>query len=168
MPMIEMRIVGIQEVLPSGTPVVLLRELEGERLLPIFIGMAEATSIGLVLAGQEPPRPMTHDLMAILLDSFSIQLNRVHVTELRDRTFFAELHLQGPAGDQVLSCRPSDAIAIAIRTETPIFAASEVLDEAGYMAPLDESGQAVPAAEAQVEEFREFLDSVNPEDFAGG
>ncbi|MAG03983.1 MAG: hypothetical protein CL406_05150 [Acidimicrobiaceae bacterium] len=166
--MIEMRIVGIQEVLPSSTPVVLLREAEGERLLPIFIGMAEATAIGLVLAGQEPPRPMTHDLITNLLDSFSVELKLVHVTELRDRTFFAELHLQGSEGDQVLSCRPSDAIAIAIRTETPIYASSEVLDEAGYMAPLDESGQAVPAAEAQVEEFREFLDSVNPEDFAGG
>ncbi len=166
--MIEMRVVGIQEVLPSSTPVVLLRELEGERLLPIFIGMAEATAIGLVLAGQEPPRPMTHDLIAILFDSFLVELQRVHVTELRDRTFFAELHLHGPEGDQVLSCRPSDAIAIAIRTETPIYVAVDVLDEAGYMAPLDESGQAVPAAEAQVEEFREFLDSVNPDDFAGG
>ncbi len=166
--MIEMRVVGIQEVLPSSTPVVLLRELEGERLLPIFIGMAEATAIGLVLAGQEPPRPMTHDLIAILFDSFSVELQRVHVTELRDRTFFAELHLHGPEGDQVLSCRPSDAIAIAIRTETPIYVAVDVLDEAGYMAPLDESGQAVPASEAQVEEFREFLDSVNPDDFAGG
>ncbi len=166
--MIEMWVVGIQEVLPSSTPVVLLRELEGERLLPIFIGMAEATAIGLVLAGQEPPRPMTHDLIAILFDSFSVELQRVHVTELRDRTFFAELHLHGPEGDQVLSCRPSDAIAIAIRTETPIYVAVDVLDEAGYMAPLDESGQAVPAAEAQVEEFREFLDSVNPDDFAGG
>ena len=166
--MIEMRVVGIQEVLPSSTPVVLLREMEGERLLPIFIGMAEATAIGLVLADQEPPRPMTHDLIGGLLDSFSVELEQVHVTELRDRTFFAELHLRGPEGDQVLSCRPSDAIAIAIRTKTPIYATADVLDEAGYMAPLDESGQAVPAAEAQVEEFREFLDSVNPDDFAGG
>ncbi|MBT6063258.1 MAG: bifunctional nuclease family protein [Actinobacteria bacterium] len=166
--MIEMRVVGIQEVLPSSTPVVLLREMEGERLLPIFIGMAEATAIGLVLADQKPPRPMTHDLIAVLLDSFSVELEQVHVTELRDRTFFAELHLRGPEGDQVLSCRPSDAIAIAIRTKTPIYATADVLDEAGYMAPLDESGQAVPAAEAQVEEFREFLDSVNPDDFAGG
>ena len=166
--MIEMRVVGIQEVLPSSTPVVLLREMEGERLLPIFIGMAEATAIGLVLADQEPPRPMTHDLIAVLLDSLSVELEQVHVTELRDRTFFAELHLRGPEGDQVLSCRPSDAIAIAIRTKTPIYATADVLDEAGYMAPLDESGQAVPASEAQVEEFREFLDSVNPDDFAGG
>ena len=166
--MIEMRIVGVQEVLPSSTPVVLLREIDGERLLPIFIGVSEATAIGLVLTGQAPPRPMTHDLVALLLDAYSIQLRMVHVTELRDRTFFADLHLRGPNGDEIVSCRPSDAIAIAIRTDTPIFAAEKVLDEAGYMAPLDESGQAVPASEAQVEEFREFLDSVNPEDFVGG
>ncbi|MBC8195473.1 MAG: bifunctional nuclease family protein [Acidimicrobiia bacterium] len=166
--MIEMRIIGVQEVLPSSTPVVLLREEKGERLLPIFIGVSEATAIGLVLAGQEPPRPMTHDLIAVLLDAFTIEVEKVHVTELRDRTFFAELHLRGPSGSQVLSCRPSDAIALAIRTDSPILASEEVLEEAGYMAPLDDSGQAVPAAEAQVEEFKEFLDSVNPEDFAGG
>ena len=165
--MIPMRIVGVQEVLPANTPVVLLREADGERLLPIFIGMAEATSIGMVLAGQDPPRPMTHDLMAGLFETFAISLEQVVVTELRDRTFFAEIRLRGPAGTEVVSCRPSDAIALAVRTGTPIFATEEVLDEAGYMAPLDESGQAVPAAEAQVEEFREFLDSVNPEDFAG-
>ncbi len=165
--MIPMRIVGVQEVLPSNTPVVLLREEDGERLLPIFIGVAEATAIGLVLAGQEPPRPMTHDLMAMLLERLSAELGEVRITELRDRTFYAELHMGGPGGDEVVSCRPSDAIALAIRVGAPIFAAEEVLDEAGYMAPLDDSGQAVPAAEAQVEEFREFLDKVNPEDFAG-
>ena len=113
--MIEMEIVGVQEVLPSSVPVVLLREADGERLLPIFIGMPEATAIGLALAGQDPPRPMTHDLMATLLATFSATLERVVVTELRDRTFFAEMYLRGPAGVEVVSARPSDAIALALR-----------------------------------------------------
>ena len=94
--MIEMEVVGVQEVLPSSVPVVLLRDAGGERLLPIFIGMPEATAISLALAGQDPPRPMTHDLMATLLATFSVTLERVVVTELRDRTFFAEMYLRGP------------------------------------------------------------------------
>ena len=107
--MIEMQVVGVQEVLPTNTPVVLLRESEGRRLLPIFIGHPEATAIALALAGQETPRPMTHDLLVEVLEDFSIRVEQVVVSELRDRTFFAELHLSGPDGPQVVSARPSDA-----------------------------------------------------------
>ena len=162
--MIEMQIVGVQEVLPTNTPVVLLRESEGRRLLPIFIGHPEATAIALALAGQETPRPMTHDLVVEVLDGFSIRLEQVVVSELRDRTFFAELHLRGPDGPQVVSARPSDAIALAVRTATSVFAAEEVLDEAGYLPPEEEKPV---GTEEQLEEFREFLDQVNPADFAG-
>jgi len=163
-----MEVVGVQEVLPSDTPVVLLREADGERLLPIFIGLPEAKAIALALAGQEPPRPMTHDLMSTMLDAFSVSLEQVVVTDLRDRTFFAEVTLRGPAGIEVLSARPSDAIALAVRTGAPVFAADGVLDEAGFVAPPPADGEAEgPAAEAQVEEFRAFLDSVTPEDFEG-
>ena len=161
--MIEMEVVGVQEVLPSNVPVVLLRESEGERLLPIFIGMPEATAIGLALAGHDPPRPMTHDLLAAVLATFSVTLEQVVVTELRDRTFFAEVYLRGPAGVEVVSARPSDAIALAVRTRCQVFATEEVVDEAGYLAPPTEE----PAAEDQGEEFRAFLDSVDPEDFGG-
>ena len=162
--MIEMEIVGVQEVLPASVPVVLLREVDGERLLPIFIGMPEATAISLALAGQDPPRPMTHDLMATLLATFSATLERVVVTELRDRTFFAEMYLRGPVGVEVVSARPSDAIALAIRTGTSVFAAEEVLDEAAYLPPTEEKSV---GTEEQVEEFREFLEQVSPEDFVG-
>jgi len=166
--MIAMRVVAVQEILPSNTPVVLLQEAEGRRLLPIFIGHPEAAAIHLALAGQKTPRPMTHDLFAAMLDGFSIGLEQVVVTDLRDRTFFAELHLQGPGGPQVLSSRPSDAIALAVRTGAPVFAAEDVLEEAGYLPPEEsEEGGPAPATEEQVEEFREFLDQVNPEDFAG-
>ena len=162
--MIRMEVVGVQQVLPSNTPVVLLREEEGERLLPIFIGLPEATAIGLALSGQEPPRPMTHDLMTAVLEAFSVVPERVVVSELRDRTFFAEIYLRGVTGVEMVSARPSDAIALAVRTGAQIFVAEQVLDEAGYVAPSDDE----PAAESQVEEFRAFLDTVNPDDFAGG
>ena len=162
--MIEMKVVGVQEVLPTNTPVVLLRESEGRRLLPIFIGHPEATAIALALAGKETARPMTHDLLAGVLEDFSIRVEKVVVSELRDRTFFAELHLRGPDGPQVMSARPSDAIALAVRTGTSVFAAEEVLEEAAYLPPEEEKST---GTEEQVEEFREFLDQVNPEDFAG-
>ncbi|MEO2171419.1 MAG: bifunctional nuclease family protein, partial [Acidimicrobiales bacterium] len=122
-----------------------------------------ATAISLALAGQDPPRPMTHDLMATLLATFSASLERVVVTELRDRTFFAEMYLRGPAGVEVVSARPSDAIALAVRTGASVFAAEEVVEQAGYLPPPTEE----PMAEAEVEEFRAFLDSVEPEDFEG-
>ena len=164
-PMIKMEVVGVQQVLPSNTPVVLLREEDGERLLPIFIGLPEATAIGLALSGQEPPRPMTHDLMTAVLEAFSVVPEQVVVSELRDRTFFAEIYLRGSAGVEMVSARPSDAIALAVRTGAQIFVAVEVLEEAGYVAPSDGDDL---VAEAQVEEFRAFLDTVNPDDFAGG
>ena len=162
--MIEMQVVGVQEVLPTNTPVVLLRESEGRRLLPIFIGHPEATAIALALAGEETPRQMTHDLLVEVLEDFSIRVEQVVVSELRDRTFFAELHLSGPDGPQVVSARPSDAIALAIRTGTSVFAAEEVLDEAAYLPPTEEKSV---GTEEQVEEFREFLEQVSPEDFVG-
>lgn len=164
--MIPMEVVGVQEVLPSDTPVVILREVDGERILPIFIGLPEAKAIALALAGQEPPRPMTHDLMSFVMETFSVSVEQVLVTDLRERTFFAELTLRGPAGVEVLSARPSDAIALAVRTGAPVFAAEEVLADAGFVAPpptAEDSGG--PGAEAQVEEFRAFLESVQPEDF---
>ena len=154
--MIEMQVVGVQEVLPTNTPVVLLRESEGRRLLPIFIGHPEATAIALALAGQETPRPMTHDLLVEVLEDFSIRVEQVVVS--------AELHLSGPDGPQVVSARPSDAIALAIRTGTSVFAAEEVLDEAAYLPPTEEKSV---GTEEQVEEFREFLEQVSPEDFVG-
>ena len=169
-PVIAMDVLGVQEVLPSDTPVVLLRESNGERMLPIFIGLTEAKAIGFAMAGQDPPRPMTHDLMATLLETFSVSVEQVVVTELRERTFFAEVTLRGPVGIEVVSARPSDAIALAVRTGAKVFVEEEVIQEAGFVPPpndgelVTESSQA-PEAEAQVEEFRAFLDSIDPEDF---
>ena len=164
-----MELVGVRVELPSNTPIVLLRALdedggssEAELMLPIFIGGPEATAIALAHEGVEPPRPMTHDLFAQSLEAMNVQVERVVITELRDRTFFSELHMRAPGEAKVMSARPSDAIALAVRMGIPIFAEDELLAEVGYS---DTPEVAEEAAEV-VEDFKDFLDSVNPEDFA--
>jgi hypothetical protein len=160
--MVEMELVGVRVELPTNTPIVLLRETAGERrMLPIFIGAPEATAIAFALEQVPTPRPMTHDLVKNLLDEVGVTLERIVVTDLQDSTFFAELHLvQGEATHQ-LSSRPSDAIALAARTGSPIFAEESVLDEVGYTV----REEAQPEEEV-VEEFRRFIDNIDPEDFA--
>jgi uncharacterized protein len=155
--MIEMELTGVRVELPSNQPIVLLREREGERYLPIWIGAAEAAAIALSLQGVVTPRPMTHDLLKNILDDLSVEVQRVVVTELRDSTFFATIQLQRKGESFEISSRPSDAIALAVRTSTPIFANEDVLSEASILIPGDE--------EDEVEKFREFLDNVSPEDF---
>jgi bifunctional DNase/RNase len=160
--MVEMELVGVRVELPTNTPIVLLREVAGERrMLPIFIGPPEATAIAFALEQVATPRPMTHDLMRDLLDELGVTLDRIVVTDLQDSTFFAELHLTRGGETHHLSSRPSDAIALAARTGSPIFAEEAVLDEVGY-AVREES----QPEEEVVEEFKQFLDEINPDDFA--
>ncbi len=167
-----MDLVGVRIELPTNTPILLLREqAPNPRLLPIFIGAPEATAIALALEGVEVPRPMTHDLIKVILDNIGVALQRVVVTELRDKTFFAELELGENGKTRRVSCRPSDAIAVAVRCGAPIFAAEEVLEDAGYWerddseeSEGDESGE-TPDPDEVVEQFREFIDTVRPEDF---
>jgi bifunctional DNase/RNase len=159
-----MELIGVRVELPTNAPIVLLRETDGShRTLPIFIGGPEATAIAFALEGVETPRPMTHDLMKNVLEELGWQLDRVVVTELRESTFFAELHLTSNGTTHVVSARPSDAIALAARTGTTIFADESVLDEAAYP-PEDEVSEEVQ--DEVVEQFKEFIDRVNPEDFA--
>jgi bifunctional DNase/RNase len=161
--MVEMELIGVRVELPTNAPIVLLRETEGDhRTLPIFIGGPEATAIAFALEQVETPRPMTHDLMKDVLDGLGVRLDRVVVTELRESTFYAELHLARNGQTHVVSSRPSDAIALAVRTGTTIYADESVLDEAGY-APEEEVEE---EQDEVVEQFREFIDRVNPEDFA--
>lgn len=161
----EMELVGVRVDMPSNTPVMLLRELEGDRrLLAIMIGGPEAQAIAFALDGVETRRPLTHDLIALLLDELGAHLDRIVISALRDDVYYADLHLQ--VGDQahVVSARPSDAMAIAVRVGTPVFADEAVLAEAGYVdVPDDED---LEDDDEVVEEFREFIDQVNPEDFA--
>ncbi|HEU5085150.1 MAG TPA: bifunctional nuclease family protein [Acidimicrobiales bacterium] len=161
----EMELVGVRVDMPSNTPVMLLRELEGDRrLLAIMIGGPEAQAIAFALDGVETRRPLTHDLIALLLDELDAQLDRIVISALRDDVFYADLHLHLGDEDHVVSARPSDAMAIAVRVGTPVFADEAVLAEAGYVdVPDDED---LEDTEDVVEEFREFIDQVNPEDFA--
>lgn len=160
----EMELLGVRVEMPTNAPMVLLRERAGaERTVPIFIGAPEATAIALALDGVATPRPMTHDLLRDVLEDLSVALERVVVTELHDKTFFAELHLIQNDQRHVVSSRPSDAIALAVRTGTPIFAADSVIDEVGFSD--DDVPEQDGRPEEVVEEFKEFLDTVSPEDF---
>jgi len=154
--MIPMDVVGVRMEMPSNTPIVLLREAEGVRYLPIWVGAAEATAIAYAHQGVVPPRPMTHDLMKDLLEALGSEVVEVRITDLSDGVFYSTIVLT--SGIEV-SARPSDAIALALRTGSPIVGASEVLEQAGEEIP-DEAPE-----EDQVEKFREFLDQVTPEDF---
>jgi bifunctional DNase/RNase len=155
-----MRLMGVRVEMPTNNPIVLLREANGaHRVLPIFIGPVEATAIAFALQGVQTQRPMTHDLIKELLLSLGVEVERVVITELRDRTFYAEIEMKRGGSDCKVSSRPSDAIAIAARLGTPIFASEAVLDEAA-VAMSDEENE-----EDEVERFREFLEGVNPEDF---
>lgn len=155
--MIEMQLVGVRVELPTNQPIVLLREREGERFLPIWIGPVEATAIAFALQGIVTQRPMTHDLMKNVLEEVGIQVERILVTELREGTFYAEIEMSRDGTKYSVSSRPSDAIALAVRIGTPIFAHEDVLTEASILIKDDE--------EQEVEKFREFLEQVNPEDF---
>ena len=128
---VPMDLVGIRIELPTNTPILLLREHDGDRYLPIWINTPEATAIARAHDGIRPERPLTHDLLTSLIDELGARVSEVVVTELRGGTFFADLRLM--VGEQLhtISSRPSDAVAIAVRTDAPVFASRELLDEAG-------------------------------------
>jgi bifunctional DNase/RNase len=157
--MVELSLVGVRVELPSNQPIVLLKELEGERYLPIWIGAVEATAIAFALQGIQTPRPMTHDLMRDILSETQIEVERILISELVEQTFFALIRMSQNGRSTEVSSRPSDAIALAVRINAPIFAAEEVLEQAGIELKDEE--------ETEVEKFREFLDQVTPDDFAG-
>ncbi len=158
-----MELVGVRVELPANVPVVVLREQDGlHRLLPILIGTPEAQAIHSALEGIVPPRPLTHDLIVNMLGDLDTQLETVVVTEVREHTFYAELHLRSGPREMVISSRPSDALALAVRTGTPIFVEDDLLAEAGIDAPDESSAD---EEEAILDEFRDFLDDISPEDF---
>lgn len=158
-----MELVGVRVEMPNSSPIALLREVGGDRrVLPIFIGAPEATAIAFALEEVVTPRPMTHDLIRTVLEDLGVSVEKVTVTELRDGVFHAELELNAGDGVHTVSSRPSDALAIAARTGSPIYATDELLAEAGYIEPTDEDE--VEEAEV-VEQFKSFIDSVNPDDF---
>lgn len=169
--MVEMHLAAVRVELPTNNPVVLLQEVEGaRRTLPIFIGAPEATAIAFALQKVAAPRPMTHDLMRDVLVALGATLERVVVTELRmggdgrSGTYYAELHLRHDGESQVISARPSDAIALAARTGTPIFAEDDLLDAAGVVLDADDDDETPP--DELVSQFRQFIEGIRPEDFS--
>lgn len=173
----EVELFGLREhAAMGGIPVLLLKEMdEDERILPIFIGKPEALSIALALEGVHTSRPMTHDLVKDILAETTLELLRVDIIDLEDRTFFAELEFVSKDKEVRVSARPSDAIALAVRCNAPIFAAEKVLEEAGFVPEFDEDGEGDDADEHDdmpdqppeevIEEFKTFLSNVSADDF---
>ena len=168
--MLEVRLSAVRVDLQSNTPVVLLQETVGERSLPIFIGAPEATAIAYAVQKVDVPRPMTHDLMRDLVAALGATVVSVVVTEVHDGTYYAVINLERVGSPIVVSARPSDAIALAVRTDAPIFVAEELMDSAGVVLEQedddDEEKDGSGDAEEIVDEFREFLHNLRPEDFS--
>ena len=149
-------VVGVRVEMPSNQPIVLLKEVDGIRYLPIWVGAAEATAIAFAQQGLSPPRPLTHDLIKNIIDNLGTSVDSVQITHLADGVFYSKILMD--KGIEV-SARPSDSIALALRTGSPIYGTEDVFNSAGIEIP--------DQADDQVEAFREFLDQINPEDFLG-
>lgn len=155
-----MLIYGVSFDVVGKQPIVLLKTVEGNKFLPIWIGHPEAAAILIRLQGTQLPRPMTHDLLMSIIERCDAELRRITVTELRDSTFYAQLTLIKDGEEIAVDSRPSDALALAVRTDAPIFATTELLDENGI-----EFEHEVDDQEEIVERFRSFLEEVTPDDF---
>ncbi len=151
---VKVNVVGVRVEMPTNQPIILLQDEIGDRYLPIWVGAVEATAIAFAQQGIKPPRPLTHDLFTDVLNILQADLQEVRITSLKDGVFYAEIEF---GGGKVLSSRPSDAIALALRNNSLIFVAEEVLAAAGIDIPAEE--------EDELDKFREFLDQVKPEDF---
>jgi uncharacterized protein len=159
----EMVIYGVSFDMVGKQPIVLLKTVEGNRFLPIWIGHPEAASILMKLQGATTPRPMTHDLLCSMLGELEVRCTQIAVTELRENTFYASITLSVNGRELEIDSRPSDAIALAVRAGAPIFAADEVIAESAI-----EFEHEVEDTDDVVEKFKEFLDQVSPEDFGAG
>jgi bifunctional DNase/RNase len=157
----EMVIYGVSFDVIGKQPIVLLKTMEGNRFLPIWIGHPEAAAILIKLQGTKLPRPMTHDLLTSIIGQFEAEVARITVTELKESTFYATLTLNKDGAEIDIDSRPSDALAVAVRTDARIFAATALVDENAI-----EFEREVDDTEEIVESFRDFLESVSPEDFA--
>jgi len=166
----QVDVVGVRLELPSNQPVLILRDQQASRYLPLWIGTAEATAISLALEGVDSPRPLTHDLLANVINSLGGQVTSVSVSELVEGTFFATINF---LNHDSISARPSDAVALAVRNKVPVFVAQDVMDFAGMDLGIDddfesdESGLAdSEMSQEELEKFRAFLDDIQPDDFS--
>src|SRR5690242_21931477 len=157
----EMQIYGVSFDLVGKQPIVLLKTSEGNKFLPIWIGHPEAAAILMKLQSASTPRPMTHDLVTEMLEQLGAQVVRITVTELRENTFYAQITVQQDGSEIEVDSRPSDAIALAIRADAPIYAADDVIEESA----IEFEGEEVNEEEI-VSEFKQFLENVTPDEFA--
>jgi uncharacterized protein len=160
----RMTIYGVSFDMVGKQPIVLLKTVDGNKFLPIWIGHPEAAAILMKLQGASTPRPMTHDLLSEVLEQVDAKCERVSVTELRDNTFYASITVSMNGSELEIDSRPSDALALAVRTSAPIFAADDVIEESA----IEFEDGAPEDQEEVVDKFKEFLDNVSPEDFAEG
>jgi uncharacterized protein len=169
--MVEVALRAVRVDLQSRTPVLVLQETGAlRRSIPIFIGEPEAVAIECAVRGVPAPRPLTHDLLRDVIAELGATVARVVITELRDATYYAEIHLDQPQGTTIVSARPSDAVALALRTESPLYVDDSLMDEEGRLIELteeDDEGEVSLEGDADelAEQFRDFLDTVHPEDF---
>lgn len=165
-----MTLASIRVQMPDNVPVVLLKEAAangaGTRTLPILIGHEEATAIARAIQGIEPPRPLTHDLIRDLLQHLDVEVEAIVITELVESIFYAEIRLRRDGRPVVVSSRPSDAIALAVRTGTPIHAEEALLDAEGIVIQDDEDDADGEEPEEVIEQFQRFIEDIRPEDFA--
>jgi uncharacterized protein len=159
--MVEMVIYGVSFDLVGKQPIVLLKTADGNRFLPIWIGHPEAAAILMKLQNASTPRPMTHDLVTEILGQLNAEVVRITVTELRENTFFAQITVQQDGSEVEIDSRPSDAIALAIRSDAPIYAAESVIEESAIEFEGEEINE-----EEMVDEFKKFLENVSPDQFA--
>lgn len=166
----QVDVVGVRLELPSNQPVLILRDQQATRYLPLWIGTAEATAISLALEGVEPPRPLTHDLLANVIGQLGGQVTSVTVSELIEGTFFATINF---LNHDSISARPSDAVALAIRNQVPVFVAQDVMDFAGMDLAIDDDFETdesefskADMSQDELDKFRAFLDEIQPEDFS--
>lgn len=153
----QMQIHGINLDMLTNQPVIILKDMENKRYLPIWIGQYEATAILMELQGIEAARPLTHDLLKNIIDHLHVTIDKIVIDDIEDGTFFAKIYINNSKGIEMIDARPSDAIALAVRLKAPIFAAEKVVEKATIASDL--------GAEEEVQKFREFLEDINPEDF---
>ncbi len=166
----QVDVVGVRLELPSNQPVLILRDQQATRYLPLWIGTAEATAISLALEGVEPMRPLTHDLLAATIVQLGGQVTSVTVSELIEGTFYATINF---LNHDSISARPSDAVALAVRNKVPVFVAQDVMDFAGMDLAIDDDFVADEASfsetemsQEELDKFRAFLDEIQPDDFS--
>lgn len=160
--MIEVTVAQLGLDRTTNSPVVILREKEGERVLPIWIGPAEASAIAMELQGIKPPRPMTHDLLKTVIVGLGATVQRIRISAIKEKTYFAELWLAREDHVFQLDARPSDSIALALRVHAPIFTESDLLEQFG---DADPTGSTPPDPAEEAEKLRAWLEKMNPEDF---